>query len=233
MPVTTLCRSVTPAHRFGTVAVIAALALACGGGDGTGPGGGGGPTLSKAAPDGDNQAGRTGAQLASALRVKVTNGGQPVAGTTITWTVVSGGGSVNPASGATDASGIASTTVTLGSTAGTMTIRASASGVSGSPIQFTALAAGSSTTVEVTNDVFDPVTAAVAAGGTVTFDWPASALQHNVLPDGGNSIPSEPTPQNGPATLDVIFPAAGTFNYHCSVHGAPGSGMHGVILVVP
>src|ERR1044072_9178607 len=96
MRVGSLCRSVTPAHRLGTAAVFAALALGCGGGGGGGTGPGGGPTMSKAAPDGDHQDGRAGAILTPDLRVKITDGGLPVVGTTVTWQVVTGGGSVSP-----------------------------------------------------------------------------------------------------------------------------------------
>ena len=234
MRVGSLCRSVTPAHRFGTAAVIGALALGCGGGGGGGTGPGGGATMSKAAPDGDNQAGRPLDVLTSPLRVKITDGGLPVVGTTVTWQVVTGGGSVSPTSVATDASGIATTTVTLGSSAGEMTIRASASGVSGSPVSFTALVAGATTTVTVGNNSFSPLVGAVTTGGIVTFAWATGSVNHNITPDGSNTIPATTGGNHdAPFSIDVTFPTAGIFAYHCTVHGSPGGGMHGAIRVVP
>jgi plastocyanin len=113
-----------------------------------------------------------------------------------------------------------------------MKIRASASGVSGAP-EFTAIIADATSDVQVINNQFDPLVAAVTAGGTVTFTWPVGAQDHNLVPDGGATLPNEPTVHDGPFSLPVTFPTAGTFAYHCSVHGSAGAGMHGSIVVVP
>jgi len=203
-----------------------------GGGDSNGPGSGG-PTISKATPDGDRQSGRAGTILPAPLRVVVSEGGQPVAGKTVSWQIESGGGSANPASAATDASGIASTTITLSGSAGEMRITASATDTRGGPLPFTALVAGSSATVRVTNNTFQPQIAAVTEGGTVTFEWTAGSLQHNLIPDGGKDRPNDPAVRDAPFTLQVMFPAAGVYEYHCSVHGSAGSGMYGTIVVIP
>jgi plastocyanin len=189
--------------------------------------------VSKADPSGDNQAGRTGAVLPAPLRVIVTDAGKPVAGTLITWQVVSGGGAVSPATESSDASGIATSTVTLGASPGEMKIQANAAGAAGGPLPFSAFVAAPAVTVQVTNNVYQPETAAVTAGGVVSFVWSAGALQHNVLPEGGNTRPNLATVVDAPFSADVLFPTVGTFPYYCSVHGAPGTGMHGTILVVP
>jgi plastocyanin len=114
-----------------------------------------------------------------------------------------------------------------------MTIQATASGVTGGPVNFTALVAGAATTVNVQNNRFSPEVAAVRAGGSVTFDWPSGSLQHNLIPDDGKAIPNDPTVRDGPASVTVVFPTAGDYYYHCSVHGGTRSGMFGRIIVIP
>jgi len=59
--------------------------------------------------------------------------GAPKAGVTVTWAVVSGGGSVTP-SATSDAAGLASATATLGLVSGVQTVQASARGFTGSPV---------------------------------------------------------------------------------------------------
>ncbi|MBI4545257.1 MAG: PQQ-binding-like beta-propeller repeat protein [Gemmatimonadetes bacterium] len=82
-----------------------------------------------------------GAALASAIVVKVTDArGTGVSGTAVTFAAVSGGGSISPSSATSDASGLASATWTLGTTPITNTATASAAGLSGSPVTFTASA---------------------------------------------------------------------------------------------
>lgn len=66
------------------------------------------------------------------------NNGVP--GVAVTWTVISGGGSVSPAASVTDFLGVATTTFTTGSASGSQTARASATGLVGSPITFTVTA---------------------------------------------------------------------------------------------
>jgi Domain of unknown function (DUF4082) len=90
------------------------------------------PTITKVG--GDNQTGTSGTALSSPLAVKVENGGNPQSGVTVNFTVTAGGGSVSPATAVTDASGEATTTLTLGSTPGavfpiTNTVNATAADV--------------------------------------------------------------------------------------------------------
>lgn len=221
-------RSATLLCLLGTGAVAAG----CGGGDAGGPGPSpSGLSIEKADPSGDAQAGLPGQQLPAPLRVVVKQGGTPVAGQTVTWQ--SSGGTLGSPNSSTGNDGVASTTVTLPQTAGTITIQASASGASGGPVGFTAIAAGNNATVQVVNNRFEPQVAAIRAGGSVTFLWPTGSLQHNLIPDDGRSIPSEPTIRNGEFSVTVQFPTAGDYYYHCSVHGATRSGMFGRIIVLP
>src|SRR5262245_38811734 len=101
------------------------VANACGGGGG---GGGTGPTPNTIAVSaGNNQVAAAGSALPDSLAVIVRDqGGAPLAGVTVTFAVTGGGGSVSPATRATDASGIAKTRRTLGPKAGTQTTSARA-----------------------------------------------------------------------------------------------------------
>jgi hypothetical protein len=93
------------------------------------------------AVSGGGQTGQAGASLASPLVVQVLDdGGNPVGGVAVTWTVASGGGSVSPASATTGADGQASTAWTLGPSIGTQRVEASAPGAGSVPFEATATA---------------------------------------------------------------------------------------------
>lgn len=117
-----------------TLAVLGfavSLTLACGG-DGGSPSDAG--DIVKQA--GDGQSATVGSAL-SEYQVKVTDaGGAAKAGVTVNWSVLIGGGAVDPATSVTDVDGLASTVATLGTTAGDQRVRASASGYAGSPVSF-------------------------------------------------------------------------------------------------
>lgn len=88
----------------------------------------------------DSQTDTVLAALAAPFRVHVTDyQNNNVTGYTVNWSATSGGGSV-PATSATDGSGIAQNTRTLGATAGTQLTQASVTGLIGDPITFTATA---------------------------------------------------------------------------------------------
>src|SRR5207244_9612928 len=65
-------------------------------------------------------------------------GGTPLPDIKVTFAVASGGGSVSATSVTTNAQGQASTVLTLGPTAGPNTVTATVSGLTGSPVLFTA-----------------------------------------------------------------------------------------------
>ena len=81
---------------------------------------------------GGGQEGMAGSALAEAVVVRVDDaGGSPFAGANVTFSAADGHGSADPATAATDAAGLASTTWTLGDAAGAQTLTASvAAGVS-------------------------------------------------------------------------------------------------------
>jgi plastocyanin len=82
--------------------------------------------------------------------------------------------------------------------------------------------------ISVTNDAFVPATKTIAVGGTVTWAWnsctgdPYSGQtcgSHSVTFDDGTGSAVQ---DHG--TFSKTFATAGTYNYHCSVHGSAMAG---------
>jgi hypothetical protein len=89
--------------------------------------------------DGNAQNGPVGSPLPDSLRVHATDAsGNGVAGVTVTWSVLTGGGQVSPTASTTDAGGLAASEFTLGPTEGDQQAQALVSGVAGSPVVFDA-----------------------------------------------------------------------------------------------
>jgi plastocyanin len=86
---------------------------------------------------------------------------------------------------------------------------------------------GSNATITVGNDFFNPTPNTVAAGA-VTFTWATPSSGHTLVWDSG--------PGTLPANIGFLTSGSrtvtlqpGVYEYHCSIHGARGSGMHGTI----
>ena len=88
---------------------------------------------------------------------------------------------------------------------------------------------GSTMNLSVTNNHFSPVTDSVAAGSTLTWTWNtctgdgyggSSCVSHSVQFD--DAGPSSSIKSSG--TFSRMFAEAGTFTYHCAVHGSAMSG---------
>lgn len=189
---------------------------------------------------GDNQTEETGTIL-EPMQVKVVDqfdNGR--GGTTITWAVTVGDATILPPSNISAGTGLASAVVTLGPTAGPITVTATAAGLLGSPITFNA----TSTTpppppihvdIAVVNNAFSPKTSTVALNGTVSWVWGAGAAGHNVISDASPSFASMPlnTPVSAPFTRGPLqFNATGTYKFYCNFHGsAGGGGMSGSVTV--
>ena len=75
-----------------------------------------------------------------------------------------------------------------------------------------------------------PAQDTVPAGQTVTWTWTGTGSTfHSVASDGPATFPGSGDPQSGDGTTYTFtFTTAGTYNYHCLVHG---TGMHGTIVV--
>ena len=147
---------------------------------------------------GDNQLGEAGSPLALPISVRVNDkSGDPVSGVTVNFAVVAGGGSVPVATTTTNAQGLAATTWTMGTTAGTpSTAAASATGLSGSPISFSATvqAAPASTATLLQGDaqngeVGQPLSTSVVAEFHDAFgNLAASQAVAWVVTGGGGSV---------------------------------------------
>jgi plastocyanin len=222
-------------NRAGVVALVAAFAAGCGGGGGDSQPNPSPLTIAKAPSEsGDAQTGPVGQTLPNELRIVVTRNGAPEANATVTWSTSNG--NLEPASGPTDAAGVATSRWTLGTSVGAQAAQAALQGATGSPVSFTAT--GTSTgpppppppataAVSVGNIFFqsshnntkNPAVDTVAVNGTVTWTWAnTGSTEHSVLSTGTTSFTSSPT-QPGPATYHFTFTQAGTYTYNCAVHG--------------
>ncbi len=111
------------------------------------------------------QTATAGTAVAAPPSVRVTDaGGTPVLGVSVTFAVTGGGGSVTPATVATNASGVATlTSWTLGGTVGVNTVTAAVSGLTGSPVTFTATGTvGAAATIAATSVTTQSTTAGTA-----------------------------------------------------------------------
>jgi plastocyanin len=87
--------------------------------------------------------------------------------------------------------------------------------------------AGEVRRVEVIDNVFTPEVVRLPVGGVV--EWTNDGRSpHTVVADGGAF--DSPLLEPGD-TFFFTFEQAGAFTYHCSLHGAPGAGMIGLVLV--
>src|SRR6478752_2938115 len=122
-------------HAIARTVWLAAVAAGLPGcSDSSGP-----PALTVSAVAGtDGQTALTGATLPQPLGVLVESDGAPKADVAVTWHASDG--TVVPASGVTDATGLASATWTLGAAVGAMSVTTTVAGAQGSPVTFNATA---------------------------------------------------------------------------------------------
>lgn len=78
----------------------------------------------------------------------------------------------------------------------------------------------------VRNNSFNPTTLEVGPGASVVWAWASSGVTHNVTFDDG-----EESGDRSSGSYQRTFAAAGTFPYHCTIHGTATSGMRGVVTV--
>lgn len=81
------------------------------------------------------------------------------------------------------------------------------------------------------NDAFSPNSIVVAVGGTVTWKW-IGGDGHSVTPDGSPTFSPTSGISYPPKELVVTFTQAGTYTYHCIVHGVAGYGSPGNMIGV-
>jgi uncharacterized protein (TIGR03437 family) len=118
--------------------------------------------------DGNNQTAQTGQALPKALKVQLNGrAGVGVAGATVTFAVTAGSATLSAASTATDLTGLAGIAVTLGSAPGSVTITATAAGLS--PVVFTETATAPPPTCALPAPVITSVNSAGDFGGLASF----------------------------------------------------------------
>ena len=81
-------------------------------------------------------------------------------------------------------------------------------------------------TVTLQNIKFNPQTVNIKAGDTVHWVWQED--NHSTTSDA--ALWDSGVHNNG-FTFDHTFPVAGSFPYHCVIHGGPGVGMFGTVVV--
>lgn len=102
-----------------------------------------GPAANLTYVSGNSQSGTVNSTLSAPFFAVVTDSNSfAVSGTTVVWAVTGGGGSLSGTNSISDVNGLVSTTLTLGSSAGTNTVTCSSSTLTGSPVTFTATATG-------------------------------------------------------------------------------------------
>jgi hypothetical protein len=154
---------------------VASLVLAACGGDHKTPS----TPASITIVSGNNQTGVAGSALPDALGVLVTDAsGRPVAGISVNWTVVAGGGSVIPASSTTDSAGLATTNWTLGAALGANRVTASVRDLEPVALDATAIAGPPASVAIVSGD---------GQSGTVGTELPA-ALTVRVTDTGARPV---------------------------------------------
>lgn len=85
-------------------------------------------------------------------------------------------------------------------------------------------------TVQVLNNEYSPQIVNIAPGDVVRFQW-VEGVHPTVSESTPAAFPSF-TPTAAAPTRDVTFTTAGTYDYYCSAHGAPGRiGMWGSVRV--
>ena len=87
---------------------------------------------------------------------------------------------------------------------------------------------GAVITIHVRDNTFSPARLAVKPGTTVR--WVNDGQnRHNVTPDAGHAFGSRNLAPG--QSYAYTFPSAGNIGYFCTLHGAPGKGMHATVSV--
>jgi plastocyanin len=163
----------------------------------------------------------------SVQALDATNRGVP--GVVVDWATSSGGG-VSPAQSVTDASGVASTTDSLGSSS-PQTVTATPAIATLPTLRFITGGTAPPTTAAVSlkSTAFNPQNVVVQTGGTVTWTWNDSPTSHNLNFQSTDPTP-HPTGSSTQATGSVpfTFTTVGTYHFFCNIHPA----MTGTLIVV-
>jgi len=86
---------------------------------------------------------------------------------------------------------------------------------------------GVQATITISGTSFSPSTVTVQAGQPICWTW-SQSIAHNVHADDDSFTSGAPANQGD---FQITLNTPGTYGYHCQVHGSPGAGMHGTIVV--
>ena len=181
---------------------------------------------------GNAQSAIVGEVLDSALIVVLRNaGGEIITGQQArsTWAVTAGDGTLLQTDVVANVTGEIINIYTVSTSPRTDTIEVSVSGDPSLMVAFTATASAAPATaaVSVEDNQFVPDDVIVGTGGDVTWNWTGS-ISHNVTWVSGG-LANSATQSAG--THSVSFPNSGSFDYYCTIHGSPTSGMRGTVDV--
>jgi len=98
-------------------------------------------------------------------------------------------------------------------------IAACGGGYGSSDTGITGTTSATGNAVRVADNSFTPSATTVPPGTTVTWTW-AGARQHNVTFDDGTASATQAS-----GTFQRTFAAAGSYAYHCTIHGSVMSGV--------
>lgn len=165
---------------------------------------------------GADQTAPVGTTLPQAVRVQLVAGTAPVAGLPVTFAAGSGG-SVSPVTVVTDANGNAETRWTLGSTPGSQTLTASASGVPNLSVTATAspppsvVTIQSATPLSINTATSSVITVFVTQGGV---PQPGAQVTFKATPSSGTAFTpqSAATDATGKATTTFTAATAGSYS---------------------
>lgn len=148
----------------------------------------------------------------------------PVSGFLTTWSHT--GPAVRAADSITTSNtGVASQTMTAGNSVGNVLVTATATGLTGSPRQFSSTVVPPVAQVTVNSNFFSPASTVITVGSAVRWTW-AGGL-HSVTPDSAGAFPESGNQNIGFVHGPIVFANPGVYAYHCEVHPA----MTGTITV--
>ncbi len=179
---------------------------------------------------GDRQVAGVGGTIAPFVVLVTDQYGNPVPGVPVAWAVATGGGTLAPSASDTGGDGLAQSTATLGAVAEQETYTASADGLSGSPVTFTAKAVVATLAIVSGDDqsgaagspLAQPFVVSVIDSGNqpvggVAISWKAAT-------GGGTIAPNSLTGDNGEAQATAsLAQSGGQETYTASAPGITGS----------
>jgi Bacterial Ig-like domain (group 1) len=191
---------------------------------------------------GSGQTAQPGSELPDPLVVRLVDAaGNGIPDRAVSWIVATGGGSVAPTTGNTDADGIATAAWTLGPTAGPNTLNAVVSGIDNGVVLFTATAGsggggsgggggGSGPSASLSTVSADPTSiVAVTGSSTITVTVrdgsgaPIAGATVSLAASGSGNIltqPAGPTGADGVATGTLVWAVPGTKVVRATVNGS-------------